>query len=205
MKIMHQNGFSQQECASFTDIVHVSIIKAIKALVYASRQLNIPIEEPNNQRAEKVNDMDEERLDLSTNIKLLTQEMGSEIALLWNDAGIKKTFERRNEFQLDDSTLYYMTNIDRITDPSYIPSQEDVLRTRVKTVGVIEMTYELKNKTVRILDIGGQRTERKKWMHCFEGVDAAIFVTSASEYDTKCYEDGETPRLSCVDLFFSYL
>jgi hypothetical protein len=195
MKILHQNGFSQQECASFKDTVHGNILKAIKALVEASLAFDIPIEEPDNrQRAEKFNDMDDDAI-MSIG-KIWTQDMGRDIALLWNDAGIKKTFERRNEFQLDDSTYYYMSDIDRISDTAYIPSQEDVLRTRVKTTGVVEMTYGLKNQTVRMLDVGGQRNERKKWMHCFEGVNAVIFVTSASEYDTKCYEDGETPRLS---------
>ena len=35
----------------------------------------------------------------------------------------------------------------------------------------------------RFLDVGGQRNERRKWIHCFEGVTALIFVTAISEYD----------------------
>ena len=32
----------------------------------------------------------------------------------------------------------------------------------------------------RLFDVGGQRSERKKWIHCFEGVTAIIFVVALS-------------------------
>ena len=44
-------------------------------------------------------------------------------------------------------------------------------------------------------DVGGQRNERKKWIHCFEGVTAVIFVAAISEYDQKLFEDASTNRM----------
>lgn len=38
-------------------------------------------------------------------------------------------------------------------------------------------------------DVGGQRSERKKWIHCFEGVTAIIFTVAISEYDLTLAED----------------
>lgn len=35
----------------------------------------------------------------------------------------------------------------------------------------------------RVFDVGGQRSERKKWIHCFEGVQCLIFIVAISEYD----------------------
>ena len=46
-----------------------------------------------------------------------------------------------------------------------------------------------------MVDVGGQRNERKKWIHCFEGVTAVIFVAAISEYDQVLYEDGQTNRM----------
>lgn len=43
----------------------------------------------------------------------------------------------------------------------------------------------------RLCDIGGQRSERKKWIHCFEGVTAIIFLVALSEYDLCLAEDQE--------------
>ena len=47
-----------------------------------------------------------------------------------------------------------------------------------------------------------QRNERKKWIHCFEGVTAVIFVAAISEYDQKLFEDASTNRMiEALDLF----
>ena len=42
-----------------------------------------------------------------------------------------------------------------------------------------------------MFDVGGQRSERKKWIHCFEGVTAIIFIVAMSEYDLSLAEDQE--------------
>ena len=46
----------------------------------------------------------------------------------------------------------------------------------------------------RMFDVGGQRSERKKWIHCFEGVTAIIFIVALSEYDLTLAEDQEMVR-----------
>lgn len=46
-----------------------------------------------------------------------------------------------------------------------------------------------------MFDVGGQRSERRKWIHCFENVTAVIFLCAISEYDQKLLEDEETNRL----------
>ena len=50
----------------------------------------------------------------------------------------------------------------------------------------------------RIFDVGGQRNERRKWIHCFDGVTAVIFVAAISEYDQVCFEDSHKNRLDEV-------
>lgn len=43
--------------------------------------------------------------------------------------------------------------------------------------------------------MGGQRSERKKWIHCFSGVTAVLFCCAMSEYDLKLYEDETVNRM----------
>jgi len=49
-----------------------------------------------------------------------------------------------------------------------------------------------------MFDVGGQRSERKKWIHCFEGVTAIIFCVALSAYDLVLAEDEEMVGLQCV-------
>ena len=35
----------------------------------------------------------------------------------------------------------------------------------------------------RIVDVGGQRSERKKWIHCYEDVTVILFFVALSAYD----------------------
>lgn len=60
------------------------------------------------------------------------------------------------------------------------------------TNGITRSTWLIINFFCRLLDVGGQRSERRKWIHCFEDVTAIIFLSALSEYDQVLWEDGET-------------
>lgn len=78
-----------------------------------------------------------------------------------------------------------------------MPSEQDILRVRVPTTGIIEYPFDLEqivfrhfliifNKlktSFRMVDVGGQRSERRKWIHCFENVTSIMFLVALSEYD----------------------
>lgn len=62
---------------------------------------------------------------------------------------------------------------------------------------------------LRMFDVGGQRSERKKWIHCFEGVTAIIFCVALSDYDLVLAEDEEMVNdqsgfLSSYTIFFPF-
>lgn len=61
--------------------------------------------------------------------------------------------------------------------------QEDVVMTRVITTGV--GTIEIGDPPYRytVVDVGGQRNERKKWLHCFDDVKAIVFLVSLAGYN----------------------
>jgi len=121
---------------------------------------------------------------------------------LLQDPGIQKTLDLRTRYQLLDSADYFFGKIDEVTSPGYSPTDDDIMRTRIKTTGVIETDFVFLGTKFRMVDVGGQRSERKKWIHCFDSVTAVIFVSAISEFDQKCAEDNETNRLDeSLDLF----
>jgi hypothetical protein len=114
---------------------------------------------------------------------------------LWADKAIQAAFEHQNKFQLPDSAKYYVDRLDAMAAPDYIPSQQDILRARVKTSGIIVNDFNVEGNEIKMIDVGGQRNERKKWIACFEGVTAVIFVGVLSEYDLVLLEDEKTNRM----------
>lgn len=46
-------------------------------------------------------------------------------------------------------TRSYLNELDRIATANYLPSQQDVLRVRVPTTGIIEYPFHLENVVIR--------------------------------------------------------
>jgi len=131
-----------------------------------------------------------------------TPEMAKHIADLWKDEGIQQAYSKRNEYQLIDGAAYCFENVQRFATPDYIPTPTDVLRVRARTTGIIETTFRVKDSSFRMVDVGGQRSERKKWIHCFQEVTAIIYCAALNEYDMKLFEDEKVNRMEeSLELF----
>lgn len=190
MKIIHDKGYSQDECLQYKPVVYSNTIQSMIAIIRAMGQLKIDFGHP-------------DRADDARQLFALAGsdegEMSSELAAimkrLWKDSGVSMCFSRSREYQLNDSAEYYLSSLDRISQPNYVPTEQDVLRTRVKTTGIVETHFTFKDLHFKMFDVGGQRSERKKWIHCFEGVTAIIFIVAMSEYDLTLAEDQEMNRM----------
>jgi len=197
MKIIHLEGFTDEERNEYKTVIFNNVFGAMKTMLKASQELDIHIKTKKNRAvARKLLDDD------SYFTGEITPAIAEDIKALWADAGIQKTYSRQNEYQLTDSAAYYIGAIDRLAAADYSPTVDDVLRSRAKTTGIIETEFKVDGVTFQMVDVGGQRSERKKWMHCFTDVTALIFCVALSEYDLKLYEDNETNRMhESVKLF----
>ena len=131
-----------------------------------------------------------------------TIDMGNAISLFWKLPAIHNTFNcRHGNFSFPDNLDYFFNKAQVIFDENYYPDDEDLLRMRVRTTGIISHHYQvtdLNNNligsssstqyTLELIDVGGQRSERKKWIKCFEGVRALIFVAALNHYASLLFE-----------------
>ncbi|NXL68259.1 GNAI3 protein, partial [Chordeiles acutipennis] len=186
-RIIHEDGYSEEECKQYKVVVYSNTIQSIIAIIRAMGRLKIDFGEV--ARADDARQLFV--LAGSAEEGVMTAELAGVIKRLWRDAGVQACFSRSREYQLNDSASYYLNDLDRISQPTYIPTQQDVLRTRVKTTGIVETHFTFKDLYFKMFDVGGQRSERKKWIHCFEGVTAIIFCVALSDYDLVLAEDEE--------------
>lgn len=191
MKIIHETGYSRDECEQYRPVVYSNTIQSLMAIIRAMGQLKIDFKD--SSRADDARHFF--TLASAADEGELTPELANIMKRLWNESGVQHCFSRSREYQLNDSAAYYLNALDRIARPGYVPTQQDVLRTRVKTTGIVETKFSFKNLNFKLFDVGGQRSERKKWIHCFEGVTAIIFVVALSGYDLVLAEDEEMNRM----------
>ncbi|RCN25034.1 g-protein alpha subunit [Ancylostoma caninum] len=119
-------------------------------------------------------------------------ELRSAVRELWADGGIRKAYSMKNSFHISESAEYFFNELDRISKKNYKPSLLDILHTRVPTSGVVQFYFTMKGINFEVFDVGGQRSERRKWIHCFDNVNAVIYVAAISEYDQVLREDNKT-------------
>lgn len=137
---------------------------------------------------------------------LTKEQIAEAISQLWkNDMGIKQCFNRSNEFQLEGSVSYYFDNIHKFADANYLCTDEDILKGRIKTTGITETNFNIGSAKFKVLDAGGQRSERRKWIHCFQGITAVLFVLAVSEYDQMLFEDERVNRMHEAIMLFDSL
>ena len=209
MKIIHGDGYSIDELNSFISIIHDNLLTSMVQVIKAMDKLNITLHNPSSQAyASKI-------INFPTPLEhgmMIPSEIGEKIKVLWQDDGFQECLKHAVEYQLSDSAPYYFKNKDRILDPSYRPNEQDVLQSRVQTTGIIETSFKQGNTTYKLFDVGGQRSERRKWLHCFDDVNAVLFVAALSGYDMTLIEDGTTNRMEeslnlfqaiCVNKFFN--
>lgn len=134
------------------------------------------------------------------------QHIAEAISQLWRlDSGIQRCFDRSNEFQLESSAVYYFESIHKFADPNYLCNDVDILKGRIKTTGITETNFNINSFKFKVLDAGGQRLERKKWIHCFDNITAILFVLAISEYDQMLFEDEKVNRMHEAIILFDSL
>ncbi|KAJ3385764.1 guanine nucleotide-binding protein subunit alpha [Lobulomyces angularis] len=191
MKLIHDSGYSTEEKEAFKEIIFSNTVQSMRVILEAMQTMNIKLSSKSHERYFQT------ILDLPSQIEaeVFPQEVSIAIKSLWHDAGVQHCFSRAREYQLNDSASYYFESIDRISQPNYLPTDQDVLRSRVKTTGITETTFHIGELTYKLFDVGGQRSERKKWIHCFENVTAIVFLVAISEYDQVLVEDETVNRM----------
>ncbi|KAF9893057.1 hypothetical protein FE257_012468 [Aspergillus nanangensis] len=203
MRIIHASGFPEDERRQTRAVIYSNIVIAFKVLLDIMRTENIDFQQESTKP-------------LADYIDNLEPDVGSEEAFsdlkvrdsmrdMWNDEGVQKAVARGHEFALHDNLHYFFESLDRIFTSGWLPDNQDMLQARLRTTGITETLFELGQMNFRMMDVGGQRSERKKWIHCFEGVQCLLFMVALSGYDQCLVEDQTANQMHEAMMLFESL
>ena len=192
LRIIHHGSLNIGECRKYRPVVYCNTLQIIFSILNAMKNLEIQFANPDRVLDHRT------LIEITENMieKEITCELGKIITRLWNDEGVQYCFSRSREYQLLDSAEYFMNSLGRTSIPNYTPTQEDVLKTQIPTTGIVQSQFEYRGLTFKLFDVGGQRSERKKWLHCFDDVNAIIFVAALSAYDLVLREKKGVNRMA---------
>ncbi|KAH8110409.1 G-protein alpha subunit [Phellopilus nigrolimitatus] len=209
MKIIHQNGYTRDELASYRLTVYRNLLESAQAIVLAMRKLSVdPVLPANRVHADAILDykLDGSGAGAGAANAAFSEDVAAAIDALWADPIIPRIMDHSSEFYLMDSASYFFSEVARIGRAGYVPTETDVLRARQKSTGIVETRFNMGQLSIHMFDVGGQRSERKKWIHCFESVTSIIFCTALSEYDQVLLEEaGQNRMVESLVLFESVI
>ena len=199
MKILYADGFNEQEKIEVTEEIKRNIKHGMLTILREMNRLVPPIALKDSNEQWRVDWLQENMADDDT--CEYSDEFFDHVEVLWKDKGVQKCFERSNEYQLIDCAQYFLDRVQVVRQKDYTPINQDLLRCRVLTRGIIETNFQIDRAKFHMVDVR-ERDERRKWLQCFNDVTCIIFVVACSSYNLALRENPEQNRLrESLDLF----
>ena len=117
----------------------------------------------------------------------------AELPQWWRQPDVQEVFHRRHEYHyfyrpvgtFQTNHLYYTfrgfmeDTIPRLLKDGLSTSRtaltfQDTQRIRIRTTGIVTLRLDIDGHVAQVLDVGGERAERKKWIHCFDNVSTVV-------------------------------
>lgn len=197
MRILYGKGFDDAERVKYLPKIGFNMMEGLQVLCQAVMDLELE-----HLLSEPCKPLWEQLLQEPVVFQAPDKSMADFVKALWADPAIKEAWERRSTLQVNESFGTFVERIDVLSQPDYVPTEEEVLLCRIRTTGITSQEYEVEGATFCMYDVGGQKNERKKWIHCFDNVNAVMFVAALSEYDQSLFEDeNENRMVDALQLF----
>lgn len=209
LRFIHKSQkLNERELKKIKETLAENTFDCFQAMVQACEMAKPPIEledEEDKQTAAFI-------LDDEVDKTVIPPDKVMALTKLWKSDPIQQIYSKRDTYWLLDSVDYCMENLSRFADPQFTVEEEDVVMARIRTTGIVTTEFDQKNPDAKdewsrmihyqVIDVGGQRAERKKWMHCFDDVKAVLFVVNMAGYNMVLFEDPTKNRMQeALELF----
>lgn len=204
MRLLYGVSFTESELHVFKEVIFRNICTNVDILIKAALEGNN--DALNNIEAHTTiyNSFSKSR-EIAANTCTSIEEILSHPA-------IKHQLEENfTKLAMQDSINFYFTDLKRIIQPNFTPTEQDCLYSRSPTLEITENKFLITGKQTgngvfAVFDVGGQRSLRNAWAPYFDtSIEAIIFVTSLAGYDQVLKEDETINRMADAIELFKYL
>ena len=209
MRIIHGEGFAQKEREEAREIVTSNLVICVYLILVQMehnklKESSQALLELTRTLFTHLSPKEEKEISQYVYEFIQPEKREAEVAIsskkevlddIWHHHQFRETLGSLTVFKLPDSALYFLDHFNRILGDEFVPNSEDMIRMRQATTGVQETCLPFGDVNFRLVDVGGQRSERRKWIHCFEDVSSLIFIASLAEYNLHLVEDSSVNRL----------
>ncbi|KAJ6233009.1 g protein alpha i subunit [Anaeramoeba flamelloides] len=191
MQILYYDGFDEETQNHYRNAIRSQLRANTGLLIEVVDTLEIKLKKKTKLNVEKFIRLNE----FQNEDMFITEELADCIESVWKDKSIKKAFDERYDFQIPDSASWFFDKTSEIASENYIPTDQDILSCRIPTTGINQIQFKVKEHNWNIIDVGGQRNERKKWLHQFEECTILLYLVAMNEYNQTLYEKEGINRL----------
>ena len=179
MRILHQDGFMNDEKDVYRDSFLFTFVLSAYELVSKL---------PESACSKKVHEL---RAKLSQLSYIKARLLKKDDEVFTKILSFFKSFEGEDLIatygqgrQCGMFLMYFLERMETVTSyDEFVPNTDDILRIRVQTTGVVFTNFHYKKANFCMVDVGGQKTERRKWIHLFDDVRAIFFVVDLSNFE----------------------
>jgi len=190
MRLIHRIPFDAREIEHYRQLVFNNLTRGMQALLESMEDMDLKLTDELQEYIEMI----ENAPDLRDG-EPFPMNFYDPLKSLWGDSSVQQAWQRGNEAALPENLVYFFSDIDRLFDPTYQPHEQDIVHCRARTIGITETTFKLREHEMLMVDVGGQKSERRKWIHCFQDVTSILFLVSLSGYDQCLVEDKDANQM----------
>eukprot|EP01130_Rhizamoeba_saxonica_P010648 TRINITY_DN437_c0_g2_i1.p1 TRINITY_DN437_c0_g2~~TRINITY_DN437_c0_g2_i1.p1 ORF type:complete len:349 (-),score=74.40 TRINITY_DN437_c0_g2_i1:38-1084(-) len=189
LRNIHHNGYPAHERQKYIYILRLNALSNMQIICMEIQSGKYELADETNEKIDALMECSV----MDTNF----EEIGTVIQDLYDNEPLVKTVLKEKSIELSISQMakFYFTNLDRFFNPEYIPTDDDIVRAKIKTSGIITTEFSVGGYNFKLVDVGGQRSERRKWISCFDDVTTVVFLAALDGYDLVLYEDSSANRL----------
>jgi GTPase SAR1 family protein len=195
---IYGQGWDEAKKKAFVPIIRGNVLKYI---IHLTRKLdNCPAEIASSK--EFIEALDHKSVQCPAG-QPIDPDIVRHVTALWTCEPMQVMWrEKFDELQQPNCAQNFLDRVNEIASAGYLPSFQDILACRVSTTGIVETDFTTQEERFRMFDVGGQRNERRKWIHSFEHVNLLIFVVAIDQYNQKMFEDKTKNRITdSLELF----